>query len=693
MHYDDVTLELSELGLRNEGGRRLGSFTVRVLQSPAGEMAPDQAVSVEYADGDLHASLAKLDRRELEGESLIALGRTLAGLLLPSASPAKTASVRELFARSLAKAGPDRGTRLRLRLPHELSVIPWEYVYVERAGGVGMDGFIALDPRIAIVRHEVLASPLVHPLITGDIKVVAALASAEGLPPLDLDAELKFLTSALGSLDGLDLQTCSPATLEKLQPLLPAAGVFHFAGHGDFTRRMGARPGTYTGVGYLAFDDKPVDAAQLGINLRGNGVRLAVLGGCHTGRRDGVSVWSGIAPALVKAEVPAVVANQYTILDKCAIAFTRHFYQGLVGGLPIERAVTAGRIAAYNADRSGRDWGVPVLYLRAGNGQLFEGAADRNTRERARKSAQADVQVRAAEVKADGVLVGADVGRMIDGKFAVAVSVPGTVTGELVGSQLESFEGGRLDVHVDVGDVGDGGSVTGFTAKTLGAGPESSPRKAAEPIGNTNVGAGPVTGGQVIGTQVNERRGDTVHGDQVNVTGGRGVLNTGLRGDNMQIGSVTIYQGSNAPGSPATNADPHQPLTQEALRLDVAIPKSAVVDEPFDVVVAVRQPDAPALAVDDLEQIVSAHGSIFRSEEMKLVTYRIELVGAGFQVSPPSYLLKLEPRENSQLITFQVVGSKSGRRSLLVNAYQEDGVLAAQTRLRIEVVVAVLPRG
>jgi CHAT domain-containing protein len=150
-----------------------------------------------------------------------------------------------------------------------------------------------------------------------------------------------------------------------LQPMLPGTGVFHFAGHGDFTRQMGANSGTYTGVGSLAFENGLVDAKQMGISLRGQGVRLAVLAGCNTGRRDGISVWSGIAPALVKAELPAVVANQYTILDKCAVAFSHQFYQALAGGLPIERAVSAGRIAAYNADKAGRDWGVPVLYLRA----------------------------------------------------------------------------------------------------------------------------------------------------------------------------------------------------------------------------------------------------------------------------------------------------------------------------------------
>ncbi|KPV49477.1 hypothetical protein SE17_32420, partial [Kouleothrix aurantiaca] len=160
-------------------------------------------------------------------------------------------------------------------------------------------------------------------------------------------------------------------THDELLAALPGTAIFHFAGHGVFTRQMADQPGTYTGTGALAFYDQSVDAEQLGINLRGQSVRLAVLGGCETGRRDGVNVWSGVAPALVKQQIPAVIANQLPIKDACAIAFSKQLYGALAGGLPIEQALAAGRVAAYNADKEGRDWGVPVLYMRDADGVLF----------------------------------------------------------------------------------------------------------------------------------------------------------------------------------------------------------------------------------------------------------------------------------------------------------------------------------
>jgi hypothetical protein len=59
-----------------------------------------------------------------------------------------------------------------------------------------MDGFLALDPRVAIVRHETLPAPASLPLTSGPLKVIAALASAEGLPQLDLSKEQSDLKAA-----------------------------------------------------------------------------------------------------------------------------------------------------------------------------------------------------------------------------------------------------------------------------------------------------------------------------------------------------------------------------------------------------------------------------------------------------------------------------------------------------------------
>ena len=155
------------------------------------------------------------------------------------------------------------------------------------------------------------------------------------------------------------------------------------------------------------------------------------------------------------------MANQFSIQDKCAVAFSRQFYRALAGGLPIERAVSAGRIAAYNEDPEGRDWGVPVLYLRAADSRLFAGAGDQNVREQARSAAEAQVNVRAKEVAAGGEVVGAEVVRMLSGKLGVTVVVSGKVYGRVTGASFGRFGGGAAEVDVDVESVEEGGSVVG----------------------------------------------------------------------------------------------------------------------------------------------------------------------------------------------------------------------------------------
>ena len=118
-------------------------------------------------------------------------------------------------------------------------------------------------------------------------------------------------------------------------------------------------------------------ADELARQLQGAGVRVAVLGACESGRHDGISAWAGVAPALVARGVGAVVAMQYEVLDRDAIAFSEMFYVALAAGQSIDEAVAAGRQAMLGrANKDGVEWGVPVLYMRATDGILFPRLAE-----------------------------------------------------------------------------------------------------------------------------------------------------------------------------------------------------------------------------------------------------------------------------------------------------------------------------
>lgn len=363
---------------RHRDGRE--RFRVRVTRSPAGRQAAADAEEV-VVPADLRARLVRLDMHGLSRDDLVELGEDLGRLLLPPAA-------RRLFERSRRELADLDRLRLLIRLRAvALADLPWEYVYLRppdtRAGQLGMDGFVALDPRLSVVRHERLrqAPGTLEPLDPRRLRVVALLAGPvdPSYPPLRLDAERQAIARALRAVEAAAPTFVESATLEALeQALVDAVHVFHFAGHGMFEPRPGSPPGRLEGAGYVVLEGEgrrpfPYPAEKLALSLAGLGVRLAVLGACEGGRRDQVNAWTGVVPALVKtAGVPAVVGMQYTIGDDNAVQFSRHLYESLVDGDAVEAAVTAGRRAVFNRNDDGnRDWGAPVLYLRAERGVLF----------------------------------------------------------------------------------------------------------------------------------------------------------------------------------------------------------------------------------------------------------------------------------------------------------------------------------
>ena len=139
--YCDFTLIADTLDPNNESNR---AFTVQVFTSPVGEGSSIQ----RSISNELQQYLVQQEERELDMDGIIQLGELLGDLLLPT-------PVRELFYRSLDKLKPEQGLRLRLRLAPALADIPWEYLHIQRdSEGKDATGFLVLDPRISVVRHE-----------------------------------------------------------------------------------------------------------------------------------------------------------------------------------------------------------------------------------------------------------------------------------------------------------------------------------------------------------------------------------------------------------------------------------------------------------------------------------------------------------------------------------------------------------
>jgi len=172
--------------------------------------------------------------------SMVALGKKLANCLLPEEI------IRERFRAAYDRAGTDGGVRLRLIIAdNALKAWPWEYAFFDLVGGSeskSMLGFLALNPRISLVRHEPLPHP--HPArekttedVT-DIRMAFASALPKKQPKLQLHKDLAVIKEALKgfNVEGVRF-TLDPvltnATPDDLAQKLPkGTHIFHFAGHG-----------------------------------------------------------------------------------------------------------------------------------------------------------------------------------------------------------------------------------------------------------------------------------------------------------------------------------------------------------------------------------------------------------------------------------------------------------------------------
>jgi hypothetical protein len=353
-----------------------GKPTARVVGAVGGgEMAAAEAEPVEIP-ANLDPLLRRLERRKASRDQVFALGRMLGDALLPG-------RVRELFERSRSTLDDGDGLRIRLTVGSVgLAALPWEYAHVARTAGDPQEpDFLALSPDVSLVRHQVTGAPLTALREKTSLRVVVAIAEPDDMDPLDLTRDRAAIEAALRLVDGgtsaVRVDVVAPATRKALAAALPGADVFHFAGHGGFGQVGFTDLGVPRTAGQVFLEQAsgaadPLTGAELATIVNGAGVRLVMLGACQSATRDEHGPWSGVAGALVRNNVPAVVAMQFTVVDTNAGRFMAPFYASVLAGDTVDEAVQAGRREIFaGAGVTERDWGVPVLYSRSPDGVLF----------------------------------------------------------------------------------------------------------------------------------------------------------------------------------------------------------------------------------------------------------------------------------------------------------------------------------
>lgn len=346
-------------------------YVVRVLNSPAGQASepfvfPFNELEMEnflLRLGQRRSSTRRVDSPEIEASKQF--GSKLYDALFDG-------ELRGCLRSSLNEASRQgKGLRLRLRFSEapELADIPWEFLY-----DAGVNRFLALSQQTPLVRYLDLPRPARALPTQAPLRILVMISDPSDFDRLDVEREWQRLQDSLADLSEVgmvELTRLDQASLLAVQHILRRGSyhIFHFIGHGDFDAR--------TQQGYLVLETNEgrgqlVSGQDLGFMLHDHpSLRLAVLNACEGGRASQTDPFAGVAQSLIQQGLSAVVAMQFDITDSAAAVFAHEFYLALADGYPVDAALAEARRAIY-AVNMGTDWGVPVLFLRAPDGHLFE---------------------------------------------------------------------------------------------------------------------------------------------------------------------------------------------------------------------------------------------------------------------------------------------------------------------------------
>jgi len=335
-------------------------YSVKLIQSPAGE--GDAVCRLDPAT-DLRDALQTLAVGNTDALFLTEFGGFLFTELF-------TGRISTLYRASLGIArGQGAHLRLRLRMePPELAALPWEYLY-----DVQEDSFLAISAETALVRYVPVSVPSRPTLVQQPLRLLVVISHPRDLQPLNVEQEKTILQEALAEWikhKKIELHVVEQATVEHINQAMRSfrPHIFHFVGHGLFDR----------GEAMLILEDEnayaqPISEQVFQAFFTGSDeVRLAVLNACQTATLSTAKPLVGLAPRLLQRKLSAVVAMQAPIPDKTALVFTREFYRSLLLRYPVDAAIAEARKSIFQEIGTEQpDWGIPVLFLRATDGQLF----------------------------------------------------------------------------------------------------------------------------------------------------------------------------------------------------------------------------------------------------------------------------------------------------------------------------------
>jgi outer membrane protein assembly factor BamD (BamD/ComL family) len=343
------------------------TYKARVVDSPAGEA--EITLKLPYSQSDVEQFFIQIGHSRLiespQTQKMREFGRQLFEATF-------SGDVRDRLRESLNEVTrKGEGLRIRLRTGNipELTNMPWEFMY-----DASLSRFLALSVETPLVRYLDIPRDIQPLTIRPPLRILAMISSPRDFPTLNVQKEWNNLQESLSRLESRGMVTLTrleKPTLQTLQRQLRREQyhIFHFIGHGVFSKQYQD--------GFLLFEDElqeghRVSSRDLGILLHDHRhLRLAVLNACEGARTSMEDQFSGTAQSLMRQGLPAVIAMQFRITDIAAITMAREFYTALADGYPVDAALTEAR-KAIKTHGNDLEWGTPVLYMRAPNGQIFD---------------------------------------------------------------------------------------------------------------------------------------------------------------------------------------------------------------------------------------------------------------------------------------------------------------------------------
>ncbi len=363
---------------------------IRITQTPDGyrvtAQAPDSGLAEAKLDYDaltapeFQEKLAQVREEPFTTDQ--ALFREIGDLLFRALFRGQVQDL--FFALFSQRVQGEENASLRLRLnvhdnALDLATLPWEFMHHQ-------DVFLATQVNTLLTRQllNLNYGGIESLKVQGLPKTLIAIPQVGGL---DTAKEEQVVVQALAAAQMPYRVLKGRVTRQFLDDALAEEpyAILHFIGHGAFDED---EDGVMHGRLRLnaAGEDLPPGEDEDWINevelqsLLGNhrSLKLVVLNGCEVGevsqRPEGEGFW-GVAPALLRAGIPAVVAMQYPIRDDVAIQFAETFYRRLCTGQwagHVDFAVTLARNACFLAFPDDRGFATPVLYLRSKDGVIFD---------------------------------------------------------------------------------------------------------------------------------------------------------------------------------------------------------------------------------------------------------------------------------------------------------------------------------